>query len=421
MMPPGPPNAVALQTDTLTTLRALASEYGGLVTVAPGVFLVSEPDIIEEILVVRPNNFQKGRAAQRMASFFGRGSLLLEGEAWRKRRRLVQPGFSRARLEAMGPMVVSVTETHLSTWPEQVDAHQAFVALLMDLTVRNLFNQEVSEEMHDLVGAWGVLFEHMSNRFEDIEPSSAVLEARHRVDDILWRLIARRRSEGDDGSLLGRMVTARDDDGSMLSDEELRDEVMTLFVGGYETGATALTFTAAALSNHPGLAEQHRAEVRAQCGERAADYPDLGAMPLNGWILQESMRLAPPSWMFTRELIESDTFCGYDFDAGSQFLISPWVVHRDPRWWPVPERFDPARFDPGLAATRPRMAWIPFGGGPRKCMGFQLALIELQLILATVVRRVKLTLVADELIPVARLGLGSTEPAIMTVARLPAL
>jgi cytochrome P450 len=418
MMPPGPKEPVALQHDTLATLLALAREHGGIVTVAPGVYLISDPDTIEQILVERPSKFHKGRTAQRMVAFFGRGSLLLEGEAWRKRRRLVQPGFSRARLEAMGPMVVAVTEKHISSWSAELDVHRAFVAMLMDLTVRNLFNQEVDQEMHDLLGAWELIYAHMSRRFEDIEPPPAVLDARRRVDEILWKLIARRRSQGDDGSLLGHMIAARDDDGSMLSDEELRDEVMTLFVGGYETSATALTFTTAFLAKHPEIAQRHLDEVRARLGDRAVDFPDLAAMPYNGWVLQESMRLAPPSWMFTRELIEADTFGGYEFAQGSQFLISPWIVHHDPRWWPEPERFEPARFEPALAATRPRMAWIPFGGGPRKCMGSNLALIQMQLILATLVRRVKLTLVADELIPVARLGLGSTQPAIVTVAHI---
>ncbi|MFO7565325.1 MAG: cytochrome P450 [Enhygromyxa sp.] len=418
MIPSGPQKPVALEHETLATLRALAAEYGGIVTVGPKVYLVTDPDLIEEILVARPGNFKKGRSAQRMAAFLGRGSLLLEGEAWRKRRRLVQPAFSRTRLESMGPMVVAVTEAHLSTWSDRIDAHEAFVALLMDLTVRHLFNQDVVDEMHQLVTAWKVLYAHMSNRFIDLDPSTEVLEARRQVDDILWRLITRRREHGDDGSLLARMVTARDDDGSRMTDEELRDEVMTLFVGGYETGATAMTFTMAFLSKHGDVAARHLEEVRGRCGERAVDYPDLAAMPLNYWILQESMRLAPPSWMITREMIEGDTVGGYELEAGSQLLISPWVVHRDPRWWPEPERFDPDRFAPEMSASRPRMAWMPFGGGPRKCLGFQLALIELQLILATLVRRVKLTLIAEELIPVARLGLGSTEPAIMTVARM---
>jgi cytochrome P450 len=414
MIPPGPAHPVSLQDITLQTLESLAHDHGGIVTVRPQIYLISEPALIEEILVARPGSFRKGQNIQRVAAFLGRGLLALDGDEWRRHRRLIQPAFGHSYLEAMGPNIVSLTESHIAQWPAEFDAHKVFVELLMQITMRNIFQLQVTAEIRDLMESWEVLFAHLgNNRFAEQGPPPAVDEAKQRVDEILRALISRQRSAGADGSLLGRLVTARDDGGSGLNDDELCAEVMTLFVGGYETGATALTFAVGFLSTHPDVAARHLAEIAGHLGTRAATYSDLASMPLNHAVLQETLRLAPPSWMFTRELIDDGRVGKYELEAGSQLLISPWVVHHDPRWWPDPHRFIPERFAAD-ASQRPRMSWIPFGAGPRKCLGSQLAMIELQLILATLVRKVQLKLVEPPLVPVAKLGLGSTTPAIVT-------
>jgi cytochrome P450 len=188
MIPPGPDKPVALQTDTLQTMEALVREYGGIVTVGPQTYLVSEPDLIEEILVERPSDFRKGRSIQRIAPLLGRGLLLLEGEEWRKHRRLVQPAFARVHLEGMGPTVVSVTESHLARWPAQLDVYKALVQLLMELTIRNIFQQEVTSDLRQLMESWELLFAHMSNRFADLAaPPPEVVEAKRCVDETLWQ------------------------------------------------------------------------------------------------------------------------------------------------------------------------------------------------------------------------------------------
>lgn len=402
-----------MQPLNLASILQLAGD--GFTRLADDVFLVSDPVVIEEILVRKPGLFHKGRTAQRMVEILGRASLLLEGDAWRQRRRLVQPAFRREHIDAIQRTVVERTEAHIATWSGTFDLREPLLTLFMDLTVANLFKLDVTGRMQELVTAWRLLFAHMSNRFADQDMPPEVSAARDTIDEVLWSLIRERRAKGHDGSLLSMLIEARDEDGTGLSDQELRDEVMTLFVGGYETSATAMLFALGLLSRHPDVARRHLAEVTAQCGDRPVTAADLAGMPLNRHIIEETMRLFPPSWLFTRELVQDATIAGQAVAAGTQFLISPWAVHHDASIWPNPEGFDPDRFE----VTPRKMTWIPFGGGPRKCLGSHYALIELQVILTTLVRKVRLELEPGVVIaPEARLGLWPREPLRMRVVNV---
>jgi len=395
--------------------RVIELAGDGLTCLGDGeAWLVSDPELIQTLLVSKATHLRKGRAAQRMAGVLGRGSLLLDGAEWRDRRRLVQPAFKRNQIAAIHSTVVERTRIHAQRWIRRgrQDLRPALLSLFVELTVANLFKTDVTGQVAELIDAWEALFGFLSDRFVDKEMPPEIVEARQTIDTVLWRLIREKRAAGDDGSLLSLLIAARDAEGGQLSDQELRDEVMTVFVGGYETSATALLFTLALLSRHPDIARRHRAEVGALCGDRPVTGGDLGALQLNRNILRESMRLFPPSWLFTREVVEPVQLREHVIPPGTQLLISPWAVHHSGRLWPNPEGFDPDRFDASVAP----MTWIPFGGGPRKCLGSHYALAELQVMLATLVRVARFELAPGTvLVPEARLGLMPARPIVLDV------
>jgi cytochrome P450 len=220
---------------------------------------------------------------------------------------------------------------------------------------------------------------------------------RHRLalaalDHAIYEIIAARRrgdTSGDD--LLGLLIDVRDEQsGEGMSDRQLRDEVITLFVAGHETTAVALAWAWHLLAEHPGAAERVRAELAGALGDRAPATADLPQLPYARMVIDEAMRLYPPAWITNRQAIADDEICGYHIPAGAIVLISPYVMHRHPAYWENPERFDPERFTPERSAGRPHYAYFPFGGGPRQCIGKGLALMEAQLILGAVAQRFRL-------------------------------
>jgi cytochrome P450 len=234
---------------------------------------------------------------------------------------------------------------------------------------------------------------------------------------ILGQLIAERRAN-EDNSVLSMLLQARDEGGTDgLSDAELRDEVMTVFIGGYETSSNALAFTLACLAANPDVARRHREEVDRVLAGRAPQASDLAQMPLNKAVIQEAMRLYPPSWMITREALEDDVINGYPIARGSQVLVSAYGVHHAPDVWNRPNQYDPTRFMPGSPEID-RFAYIPFGGGPRVCLGDQYALTEIQLIVARLVQNVTFQLTPDTRIEAqAHVGLRPRTPLRATIAR----
>jgi cytochrome P450 len=416
-----------LARDPLSRLTALRDTYGGVVDLGPMAgatfLLVSDPGAVKHVLLDNQRNYRKGRAAQRMVPIFGRGSLLLESDEWVRRRRLVKPAFHRENLELLGENFVNATKAMLVAWRPRIDAgapidvREEMLKLTMALTVKNMFHADASGDLHELVDAWNVLYDQLTrSRFSLLRLPAWIPNARNRrrahaasvVRRVLDKYIQSARLKPvDHRSLLSLLVHARDEEGGpAMNDDELRAEVTTMFIGGYDTGSTALSFTLALLAHHADVAAVHRAELDSALGGRTPAAADLDRLPLNRMILQESMRLFPPSWVITREAIGSDILNGYDIPAGAQLLVSAWVVQHDPSLWPAPTRFDPARFTPAAIESRPRFAYLPFGGGPRMCLGDQYAMIEMQLVLAVICNALELTLRPGcEIGAVAQLGL----------------
>jgi len=398
-----------LRGDPLAKILELRARHGGVVYLGPAgpreVFLLTEPIAIRRALLDNHTNYKKGLAAQRLRAVLGEGSLLLEGTAWRKRRRLIQPAFHKQKIATLASEFVEHTDAMLERWRPAMDRGAALdvrdemLRLTMQLTLRNMFGSG-AEELRSLVDAWQFLYDELSRGRQRIVRLPAWIPSRRRdqtsaamatVQRVLGGLI-RERTEHDDGSVLAMLLRARDDEGGGgLTDQELRDEVMTIFVGGYETSSNALAFATALLAAHPEVGARHHEEIDRVLQQRAPQVSDLANLPYNRAILEEGMRLYPPSWMITREALADDVIGGFRIPRGAQLLISSYGVHHAPELWPSPSQFRPERFL-GDPATRDRFAYLPFGGGPRVCLGEQYALTEMQLILARLGQKLSLRL-----------------------------
>lgn len=435
--PPGPPavpfiGGMLQLRDPLQRVTELSQRYGGLAYLGPlgraPVYLVTDPALLKQVLVDKAGQYKKGKPAQTMRPVLGDGLLLLEGEPWKHERRLVQPAFHRARIAELAREMTTAAQELVARWEakaragELVDLRDEMLRLTMRLTVRALFHADITGQLGELVAAWQDLYDDLSrSRFALASlPRQVPTPANRRytramatIDRVLYGLIRDCRARNqDDGSVLAMLVHAKDEEqGDTLSDHQLRDELMTLFVGGYETSSNALAFTFAMLALHPEVERAHQAELAAVLGDRAPEANDLPQLPLNRAVIEETMRLYPPSWMITREALADDVLNGYPIPAGAQLLMSSYATHHDPRLWPNPEAYDPRRFLPPRPSERPRYSYFPFGGGPRLCLGDQYALTEMQLVLATVMRRLRVELAAGTIVaPKAALGLRPLHP-----------
>jgi cytochrome P450 len=406
-----------LRSDPLARVLELRARHGGFIRLGPlgrrNLYLVTEPAVVRHVLLDNHKNYKKGLNARRLRPILGSGSLLLEGETWRRRRRLVQPAFHKQKVATLGASFVEETDRMLERWTDGVtiDARDEMLRLTMSLTLRNLFASDAST-LHALVDAWQTIYNSLGTRrlpWQRDERVTAALATVHRL--LAARIAA---AKVDDGTVLAMLVQARDEHGA-LTETELRDEVMTLFVGGYETSSNALAFSLANIAAHPRDAERQRAEID-RLGGRAPTVEDLAALPYTRAILEETLRLYPPSWMITREAIADDVITGFPVAAGAQLLISSYGVHHAPELWPEPEQFRPERFLDGV--ERPRFSYFPFGGGPRICLGEQYALTEMQLVLARIVQKRTLSLARGTQIAAhAQIGLRPRQPLRLVAQR----
>ncbi|MCX7789625.1 MAG: cytochrome P450 [Chloroflexaceae bacterium] len=407
---PGPSRSLpgatllAFQRDPIGFVSALAAEYGDIVRFRLGsqpTLLLSNPDHIRDVLVTSSKNFAKGRALQRAGRLLGEGLLTSEGEFHRRQRRLVAPAFHRQRIAAYGERMACLAEAHQARWrPGQtVDMAAEMMRLTLRIAGDTLFGAdtdataaEVAAAMHDLLELFVLVPLPFSETLERL-PLPSVRRfhaARERLDRIIYDLIARRRACGEDrGDLLSMLLAARDveGDGSGMSDRQVRDEALTIFLAGHETTANALAWTFYLLSQHPEVAARLRAELDAALGGRAPTVADLPRLGYAEMVFAEALRLYPPAWIIGRRALQPFSLGGEEFAAGTIVLMSQWVVHHDPRHYPDPYRFDPERFRPEARAARHRFAYFPFGGGPRICIGESFAWMEGTLVLATLARR----------------------------------
>jgi cytochrome P450 len=393
----------------LEFLESLARDYGDVARFRLGpvfVYLVNDPDLIRSVLVTRADRYHKGRALERAKRLLGEGLLTSEESVHLRQRRLMQPAFHRDRISAYGETMVRYAERAAERWKagETIDVHREMVALTLAIVGKTLFDADVEEEADEIGGALTdalQLFQRLlmvpfGEVLEKLPiPSTRRFEkARDRLDATIARLIAERRSNPRDRTdLLTLLILAQDTegDGGGMTDLQIRDEAMTIFLAGHETTANALAWTWHLLAQNPDSEVRMHEELDRVLGGRPPGVADLPRLRYTEMVLSESMRLYPPAWVVGRRAIVDDELGGYRVPAGSIVLLSQWITHRDARFFPDPLRFDPERFTPEAIATRPKFAYFPFGGGPRVCIGEGFAWMEGVLLLATIASRWRLS------------------------------
>ncbi len=362
------------------------------------VFLLSDPHAIEDVLVTNAASFAKGRALERAKQTLGEGLLTSEGSFHLRQRRLMQPAFHKARIAGYSEAMVRTAVATRDAWSDGVplDLSREMNRLTLTIVADTLFGAEVGShsdttrvqqaitdvmEMFDLVmlpfAEWLI---HLP-----LPRMRRYRAARQALDTLIYGIIADRRSSGEDrGDLLSMLLHAQDAEGSGgMTDRQVRDEVITLFLAGHETTANALAWTWTLLADHAEAEARLHDELDRVLGGRVPTADDAQRLPYTRAIVAEAMRLYPPAWTLGRRVLRDYHWGGHDIPAGSLILMSQWIVQRDPRWWPDPTRFDPNRWL-GEPSTRPRFAYFPFGAGNRVCIGESFAWTEAILVLAAI-------------------------------------
>lgn len=410
----------ALSADPLKTLRNLAQSYGPLVRFTlfgTPILLVSDPDYVREILVTKADLFPKAdRDLAIMGPLLGYGLLTTNGAQHRTYRKLAQPAFHAKRITGYAETMVKFTQEMTRGWQDgaTLDISAEMLRATMYIVAKTLFNadrttmagvadqiggaihqiQEISDydfTWYDFMPQW---LPTRINRMR--KPARALL------DQVIDGMIAERRAQAvngvieDKGDLLSMLMLAEDEQGRRLNDTEVRDEAINLFVAGHETTSNALTWTWYLLSQHPDAAAKLHAELDSVLQGRTPTLRDLGALPYTQQVIKEAMRLYPPAWTLNSRQAAADVVLdGYPIPKGARVFISPYVMHHLPQYFTDPDAFRPERFTPAFEESLPRYAYMPFGGGPRICIGNSFAMMEAQLVLATVAQQYALQLAPD--------------------------
>ena len=421
LRPPGPKpqfligNMPLASRDPLAVFSRWSAEFGDIFYYRGAwihVYFLNHPDLIEAVLVRNYQNFLKDHVIRKSKWFFGEGLLTNEGESWLRQRRLSQPAFYRERIASYARIMTGYTSQMLDTWKQDatLDIHQEMMQLTLRIVVRALFNVEAGQ-----IGAISTAMNVMMRNSTGLRlllppaarylPTPSMIQFRRAVrqlDDTVYGIIAaRRRNDTDSGDLLSMLMQARDEDGGRMTDKQLRDEVMTFLLAGHETTALTLTWTWHLLAQHSALQEQLQNELQRVLAGRVPEFADLPNLTFTEQVIKESMRLYPPAWSVARTVVSEFELRGYRIPAGANVVMSQWIMHRDPRYFPDPESFNPGRWSPERAQKLPRFAYFPFGGGPRQCIGNSFAMMEAILLLATIVQRFTLRAVSSEpIVPV---------------------
>jgi cytochrome P450 len=426
--PPGPPphrflgNLPEFARDVLGFFTATARDYGDIASMRFGgraALLLTNPEHIEQVLVGQQRNFVKHTWFWRhVDSVFGQGLLTGEGDHWLRQRRTIQPAFHKDRIAGYADVMVDFTERALDDWRdgERRELHRDMMGLTLEIVAKVLFDADVTEDLEEVDRALDTATSEIAARFRrpfpipDWIPIPGNLRYRSAVrllDKVVYRFIREHEARGpkamqDGEDLLSTLMALSHEDGSGMSREQVRDEAVTMLLAGHETTALALSWTFCLLSQNPAAEKRLHDEVDRVLGARTGTSRRLTVtdLPQLRWaehIVTESMRLYPPAYAIGREAVADCMIGGYPVAAGTTLFIVPWVTHRDPRWFDDPESFRPERWEDGLADRLPRFVYMPFGGGPRLCIGNRFATMEAVLILAAVARRFRVRLEPDRM------------------------
>jgi cytochrome P450 len=439
-LPPGSHQPLAMVSrfarDPLELLLHVAEEHGGVASLPLGprpvqrlFVVVSEPGPVRDVLQRHDDRYRKAFTYEPLRRFLGDGLLTSEGERWARHRRLAQPFFGSARVRALVPAFAASCDRLLARWEvlaaegRPVDVGEEMRRLTLDIVGRTLFGVELSATTRDVGAAIEVLQQLALRHAFSIRTwmgwtwlprrtPRRQAEALASLDRIVGDLVERRRRHpGEHDDLLAGLLAAGEAEGTVLSQDELRDQLVTFLAAGHETTANALAWTWFLLGGAPEVRRRLLAEVDAVLGDGTPRAEDVDALRFTAAVLAEALRLYPPAWTIERDAVRDDVLGGYDIPAGTTVMASPWVLHRRSTLWDDPLAFDPDRFLDDRSAGRDRFAYLPFGAGRRQCIGQGFALLEGTLAVAMLARRFHLELLPDQRVePDPRITLGMRRP-----------
>jgi len=409
-----------MQQNPLDYFTAMAQKYGDVSGMRIGKFrslFINRPDLIEDVLVNNARLYHKGRILKANKYLFGEGLLTSEGDFWLRQRRLAQPAFHRARVNAYAATMAEYAGQLIETWRngEERDIHEEMMQLALRIVSKTLFDADVMRDAKEIGETLDVLLQIAANFGRTIlvplwVPSPRNIRAKlgiKRLEKVIYRIIAERRASGrDTGDLLSILLQAQDEDGTHMNDRQLRDETITLFLAGHETTANTLAWTWWLLAQNSAVEKKFHEELDGVLGGRVPEVDDLPKLAFLTNVLTESLRLYPTAWGMARLAAEEHEIAGYPVRRGYGVAFAQWVIHRDARWFDAPLEFRPERWENGLAKQLPRFAYFPFGGGPRQCIGNTFALMEASVVLATIGQKFRFQLVPNhKVMPLASITL----------------
>jgi cytochrome P450 len=396
----------------LDFLTHCVQEYGDIVFfrfLGVPVCLINDPAAVEQVLITDHQNFTKSLDYRALSRVLGNGLLTSEGDFWKQQRRLVQPAFYRDRILSYGGVMTSYATRMVQSWQdgEVRDIHRDMMRVTLEITARSLFNVDIANDVRTIGNSLGVVMNEMPKLtgfaflpdWLPVPGLGGFRRALAELDRVVYGIIRGRRATGQrSGDLLDMLLDARDEHGAGMPDRQLRDEIMTILLAGHETTANTLAWTLYLLAQHPEAQSCLEAEVREVLRGRVPEAAGLHRLPYTQMVLMESQRLYPPAWAIGRKAIRPVQILGHSLPAGTNVVVSQWVMHRDARYFPDPQRFDPNRWRDEIAGRRslPKFAYLPFGAGPRACVGASLALTESALVLATLMQHFRFSLASAE-------------------------
>lgn len=404
-IPPGPSERLALgiDTETLRILENLQSIHGNVVSIGQvngrQAYFINEPDEVRQLLVKNHSRYRKGPGFERVKMLLGNGLIVSDGAVWRRSRRMIQPAFSRQNVHRLIELMVECAELRASRWErvteagETLDITQEMSDFALELILRCIFGADFEKR----ILATG------ENPFAFLSRDSArdlrvVMQVRESRDLVLDVIRARRdQRDNDEFDFLAMYLSATDKDGKHFTDDELLDELITLIVAGYETSAGTLNWAWFLLSKNPQAEEELLDEAARMIPRRESiDELVLSEMSYAQQLLEETLRLYPPVWLFTRRAAEDDALTQYDVPAGTDIYLSPYILHRTAEYWPEPEQFRPERFGPDSIHKKGDRPYFPFSLGPRRCLGEYFSFLEMKVHLGLLIQRFHMTLVSDQ-------------------------
>jgi cytochrome P450 len=394
----------------LATFEKWAHEFGDIFYYRAGwihVYFLNHPDYVESVLVTQYQNFLKDQVVRNSRWIFGEGLLTNEGASWLRQRRIIQPAFHRKHIASYGETMTGFAETMLTSWRdgETRDIHQDMMRLTLRIVAKVLFSIEVAETSEKIAAALNILLGQGAGgrmvlppllRYLPIPSMTRVRRAGKQLDEIAYGIIRERHaSRNDNGDMLSLLMQARDEDGSGMSDEQLRDEAITFLLAGHETTALSLSWAWYLLSLNPPIEKKLHEELQQVLAGRTPQAGDMPQLVYTEKVVKEVMRLYPPAWAVARTVAKETEVAGYVLPIGANVVVSPWVMHHDARFYTDPLKFDPDRWSAERAQTVTKYAYFPFGAGPRGCVGQSFAMMEAILLVATIAQKFRFEVVSD--------------------------